>query len=215
MSTLTVLIIILILLLPVSAYIGWFLRGKTGHDKIANAEAYCDKLVEAAKQEAENLKKEKLLEAEEQFFELRRKLEQDEKRRQQRSRELEKQLAVRETNLDRKVDILSKKEKELQALEQSLRNREKNLHSKGEELERLINEQNNRLEMISGLTNEEARKLQMDNIMEEVRQESAAMIKDIKDKARLTANQKAKEIIIQAIQRSAISHVTESTVSIV
>ncbi len=215
MSTLTMLIVILILLLPVAAYIGWYMRGKSGHDKIANAEAYCDKLIEDAQQEAENLKKEKLLEAEERFFQLRQKLEQEEKQKQQRLRELEKQLGIRETNLDRKVDILSKKETELQGLEQNLRQKEKNLLSKEEELDRLISEQNNRLEMISGLTNEEARKLQMDNLMEEVRQESAAMIKDIKDKARLTANQKAKEIIIQAIQRSAISHVTESTVSVV
>ncbi|MCA9733776.1 MAG: ribonuclease Y [Deferribacteres bacterium] len=208
-------IAILILLLPIGFYFGWLLREKLGHDKIAKAQAYCENLILESKEEAENLQKEKLLEAEEQIFEMRKKLEESEKQKLRRYKQLEVQLNEKEVNLDRKVDVLTQKDKEVTKLDQLCKIREKNLSAKEKELEKLMSEQNARLQMISGLTNEEAQKIQMENIMESVRQEAAAMIKDIKDKARLTANQKAKEIVIQAIQRSAISHVVETTVSVI
>lgn len=206
---------LLILLLPIGIYIGWIIREKLGHDKIAKAEQYCDELLEETKQEAENLKKEKILEAEDEIFQQRKKLENQEKQKLKHYKQLEARLGERELNLDRKVDILTKKDSELNRLDQQCKIREKNLIAKENELEKLITEQNDRLQMISGLTNDEAQKIQMENIMESVRQEAAAMIKDIKDKARLIANQKAKEIVIQAIQRSAISHVVETTVSVI
>ncbi|KAA3616059.1 MAG: ribonuclease Y [Calditrichaeota bacterium] len=208
-------VVFLILLLPVAFYIGWLLREKLGHDKIAKAEQYCEELILDTKQEAENIKKEKLLEADEHIFQQRKAIENTEKQKFQHYKQLEKQLNEREVNLDRKVDILTKKDQEVTKLDQKCKIREKNLQAKETELDKLMSEQNARLEMISGLTNEEAQKIQMENIMESVRQEAAAMIKDIKDKARLTANQKAKEIVIQAIQRSAISHVVETTVSVI
>lgn len=209
-------VILLVLLAAIAAfYVGWLLRDKIGRDKIANVKRTTEQLLSEARNEADSLKKEKLLEAEEHIFHLRQKLEQQEKEKLGNLRKFEQQLSTREVNLDRKVDILNKKEKQLVQQDQSFKAREKKLQIKEQELERLFDEQNRKLEQISGITSEEARKIQMDNILESSRQEAASLIKDIKDRARLTANQQAKQIIIQAIQRAAISHVVETTVSIV
>ena len=195
--------------------LGWLLRQKLARDKIARAEEYIRQIVAGAKQEAESLKQEKLLEAREEIFQKRQEFEQDSKNRLQHLQKNEGQLANREMNLDRKVDLLNKKKQELTQLEESLRVRDKNLQLQNQELERLMREQNDRLEQISGLTNEEAKRLQFNNFLEIAKQEAAQTVKEIKDHARMVGNREAKEIIVQAIQRTAISHVVESTVSVV
>jgi ribonuclease Y len=195
--------------------IGWWFRQKLGHDRIARAVSYAKSMEEAARTDAENLKKEKLLEAQDEVFQKRQELEHHIKSRQEELQKRETSLNSREVSLDRKVDILTRKERELTQTEANLRNIENKLAQKESEVERLFAEENRRLEQISGLTNEEAKRLQMENVLEIVRQEAAQTIKEMKDKARLTANREAKEIILQAIQRTALSHVAESTVSIV
>ncbi len=196
-------------------FLGWLLRQKLATDKIARAEQYTQQIVAEAKQEAENLKQEKLLEAREELFHKRQEFEQESKNRLQQLQKNESQLTNRETNLDRKVDLLNKKKQELTQLEEGLRVRDKNLQLQHQELERLRREQNERLEQISGLTNAEAKRLQFNNFLEIAKQEAAQTVKEIKDQARMSANREAKEIIVQAIQRTAIGHVMESTVSVV
>ncbi len=195
--------------------LGWLLRQKLARDKIARAEQYIKQISAEAQQESENLKQEKLLEAREELFQKRQEFEQESKNRLQQLQKNESQLANREMNLDRKVDLLNKKKQELTQLEESLRVRDKNLQLQHQELERLMREQNARLEQISGLTNEEARRLQFNNFLEIAKQEAAQTVKEIKDQARMVANREAKEIIVQAIQRTAIGHIVESTVSLV
>ncbi len=195
--------------------IGWLLRQKLGQDKIARAEVHAKSIENDARLEAENLKKEMLLEARDEIFQKRQELEQQIKSRQAEIQKREATLNSREVSLDRKVDILSRKEKELAQSETNLLNLEKRLSAKETEIEKIIAEENRRLEQISGLTNVEAKRLQLENLLEIARQEAAQTIKEIKDKAKITANREAKEIVIEAIQRTAISHVAETTVSIV
>ncbi len=212
----TVLWIAIILVAAGAAfYLGWLLRSRMGQDKIARAEKYAEQIIEEAQKEAENLKKEKILEANEYFFQQRQRLEREERKRQEQIKRLERQLGIKESNLDRKVDILNKKEKELQQLEQNYLAREKQIKLKEEQLEQLIEEQNRKLEQISGLSSEEARKIQLENILEAARQEAEAHIREIEEKARATADQRAKEIIVQAIQRTGVSHIVETTVSMI
>jgi ribonuclease Y len=194
---------------------GWLLRQKIGRDKIARAETYVQQILAEARQEAENLKKAKLLEIQDEVFQKRQHLEQEVKSRRSELQKAESQLANRELNLDRKVDVLNRKERELKQLDTVLRNREEALTTQENELNRLIGEENRRLEQISGLTNEEAKRIQLNNFLEIARQEAAQMAKEIVDKARAQAHQNAKSIILETIQRTSINHVTESTVSIV
>lgn len=205
----------IIITFAISFYVGWFLREKIGKDKVAKAEKYTEELINTAKQEASDLKKERLLEAEEDIYQKRLALEQETKIQISNYKKFERQLNVKENNLDRKVDILNEKEKQLRQLEQNLKSREKQIGTRENELAQLVEEQNKKLELISGLTSDEARKVQLENILEAARDEAADTIKEILDNTQLTAKTKAREIIVQAIQRVAIDHVVESTVSIV
>lgn len=195
--------------------VGWLLRQKFGQDKISRAEAYAKSIEADARLEADNLKKEKLLEARDEIFQKRQDFEQQAKNRQAEIQKREVSLSTREVSLDRKVDILNRKERELAQAENNLLNLEKRLAEKESEIGKIITEENKRLEQISGMTNEEAKRLQLENLLEIAKQEAAQTIKDIKDKAKITASREAKEIVLEAIQRTAISHVAETTVSIV
>lgn len=195
--------------------LGWMLRQRLGRDKIARADEHVRQIVAEAKQEAESLKQSRQLEIREELLQKRQELEQEANHRVQQLQKQESQLSNREMSLDRKVDLLNKKKQELSQFEESLRTRDKTLQLQQQELERLTREQNVRLEQISGLSTEDARRLQLNNVYDQAKQEAAQTVKEIKDRARMEANREAKEIIVQAIQRTAISHVVESTVSIV
>lgn len=196
-------------------FIGWLLRQKLARDKIARAESFVEQLVADARQEAENLKKAKQLEVQEEVFQKRQALEEQVKSRRSEIQKAESQLTNREVNLDRKVDLFNRKERELKQLDQSVHARDQALKIREEELARLITEENRRLEQISGLTNEEAKRLQLNNYLEIARQEGAQTAKEILDKARAQAHQTAKNIVLEAIQRTSINHIAESTVSVV
>ncbi|MBD3288612.1 DUF3552 domain-containing protein, partial [candidate division KSB1 bacterium] len=194
---------------------GWLSSKKVGQGKIANAEKMAEKIIADAEKSAETLKKEKLLEVKDEWIRLKQNFESETKARRVEIMELEKQLTNKEINMDRKVDLLNKKEKDLSYMDRSLKDKEKKLKNKNGELDRLIQEQNTRLEKISGISNEEAKRILMENLIDKAKQEAAQLVKDIKDKAKQTANKEAKEIIIQAIQRTAADHSVETTVSVV
>ncbi|MCG3118472.1 MAG: Ribonuclease Y [bacterium] len=196
-------------------YIGWLFRQKIARDKIARADEHVQQIVSEAKQEAENLQKAKQLEIQEEIFHKRQELEQEIKSRRSEIQKTESHLSKRELDLDRKVDLFNRKERELKQIDHSLQGREQALKGREQELERLIIEENRRLEQISGLTNDEAKRIQLNNYLEIARQEAAQSAKEILDKARVQANQTAKNIVIEALQRTSISHVAESTVSVV
>jgi len=194
---------------------GWFASKRIGQGKVANAEKLAEKIVSEAEKEAESLKKEKLLEAKDEWLRLKQNLDNETKRRRSELQKQERKLLNREANIDRKADILNKKERDTTLLETNLIRKEKIVSTKDEELDRIIAEQNRRLEKISGISNEEAKRILMKNLEEDAKQEAARIVKDIKDMAKHTANREAKEIIIQAIQRTAADHSVETTVSVV
>jgi ribonucrease Y len=196
-------------------FIGWLFRQKLARDKIARAESFVEQLVADARQEAENLKKARQLEVQEEVFQKRQALEEEVKSRRSEIQKAESQLTNREVNLDRKVDLFNRKERELKQLDHTVHARDQALKIREEELARLFTEENRRLEQISGLTNEEAKRLQLNNYLEIARQEGAQTAKEILDKARAQAHQTAKNIVLEAIQRTSVNHVAESTVSVV
>jgi ribonuclease Y len=212
---LSIAIVIAVVCAIVAFGAGWVFRQKIGRDKVARAEAYTQQILTEAQHEAENIKKAKLLEIQDDIFQKRQELDQEIKNRQSQLQKAESQLANRELNLDRKVDLLNRKEREIKQLENSLRSRDTALKTREEQLEQLITEENRRLEQISGLTNEEAKRIQLNNYLEIARQEAAEEAKEIIDKAKAEANRQAKDIILEAIQRASINHVAETTVSVV
>lgn len=195
--------------------VGWYFRKRVGQSKISNAEKLAEKIITDAEREAETLKKEKILEAKDEWLKRQHNFENEIKKRRNELQREEKLLASRELNMDRKVDLLNKKERELRNLEKTVKDKEKIIGKKESDLDRLIAEQNEKLEKIAGISNEEAKRILMDNLINKAKQEAAQLMKDIKDKARINAKKEAREIIIQAIQRTAADHSVETTVSVV
>jgi len=207
---------IAIVAIGVIAFIsGWISSKKIGQGKIANAEKLAEKIISEAEKSSATLKKEKMLEVKDEWIKLKQNFEHETKSRRTEIMQMEKKLTNREINMDRKVDLLNKKEKGLVNLDKNLKTREVKLANREVDLEHLIAEQNVRLERISGISNEEAKRILMENLVDKAKQEAAQTIKEIKDQARQKANKESKEIIIQAIQRTAADHSVETTVSVV
>ena len=199
----------------VTFIVGWFMSKYVGQGKVANAEKLAEKIVSEAEKEARALKKEKLLEAKDEALRYKQNVDNETKQKRNELNKFENKLSARERNLDRKHDLLIKQEEELKGKEIDIKGREVRVEKLKEELQLKMDEQNRQLERISGISNDEAREILMNNLLDKAKQNVAREIKEIKDSARQTANREAREIIIQAIQRTAADHSTETTVSVV
>lgn len=195
--------------------VGWLVARYIGHNKLANAEKQAKQVLEEAEKESRHIKREKILEAKDEIFQLKQKFETENKHRRDELQRIENKVLTKERNLEKQLDVLKKKEDEVQKRDQRLNIKESRVEKLQRDLDHLIERENEQLEKISGISNEEAKRIQMTNLLEKAKQETAREIKTIKDQARQTANREAREIIIQAIQRTAADHSTETTVSVV
>lgn len=195
--------------------IGWWISRSVGERKLSKIEGQARKIVADAEKEAQIKKKEAILEAKDEWYKTKLKVEREIQEKKGEIAKLEKRLQDRESSLDRKVDILNRKERDIQNKEKIMHAREKATRLREEELSRLIATQNKQLERIAQMTSEEAKKILLQNLESEARQEAAQLIKEIKEKAEETAEKEAKNIIIQAVQRCGADHTVESTVSVV
>lgn len=202
-------------LCAVFLYIGWMLNAKSGQNKIHSAEERAAKIIEDAKRDAESFKKEKQIEIKDEWYKRKQEHDQDLHKQRNKLQNFEKQLAAREENLDRKLDVVNKKEKNIQSLERDINDRKKSLEERITEYRQLIDEQNIRLERVAGMTREEAKKVLTENLLSETKLESAQKLKELRDEFKLTAKKEAQRVVIQAIQRTASDHSVETTVSVV
>ena len=197
-------VIFLIIGLP----IGYILRKNVGEKTIGSAEQQAQNLILDAQTQAENLKKEKVLEAKEEIHHLRSDLENEIRLRRNEINKTEKRILQKEENLERKLDNIDKRE-------QSLTKRERSMDEKHKEIDSYIAKQVEELEIISGYTRDEAKQVLLDEVEKDVRKDASALITQIESEAKEEADKRAKEIITMAIQRYAADQVTETTVSVV
>jgi ribonuclease Y len=195
--------------------LGWLVSTKLAHSKIHRAEAEAEQTVEDAKSEAKSLKRTSILEARDEMHQERITLEREieSKRAEVDKREtgfnsLDRQLEKRADLLNHKDQIILQREEELGALEETVEKR-------AVELDRTYTEQTARLERIARMTRQEAVDLLVENMESEARTEASWRIKEIRDEALTKANEEAREIIANAIQRLASDHTVESTVAVV
>ncbi|MCX7816644.1 MAG: ribonuclease Y [Syntrophales bacterium] len=174
-----------------------------------------NRIVEEAKKEAENIKKEVLLQARENIIKIRAELEKETKEHKQELEILEKKIRAKEENLEKRMDLLSQKESVLENKEKMLVAKEIALQKKEECLERQLDEQKKKLEEIAGMTAEEAKNALITSMETEARIEAASIIRKIEEETKKTAEKKAQEIILYAIQRYASDYIAENTVSVV
>jgi len=208
-------IILLFFSSGLSLYLGYILRKYLAEKKTRYAEIKAKEIIEEAKKEIENRRKELALEAKEELLRLRQEFEQQTKDRRQELADLEKRLNIKEENLDRRLDLLEKKEKDIQLRLEGISRQEEILKNKELQLTQLINEEKERLQKISSLSPEEAKKILLARLSEELSIEKATLIKKMEEELLQQVDKKAKEMISLAIQRCAVEHTVESTVSVV
>ena len=199
---------ILLITSAVGFGVGYFVRKSSAERKISSAEDQAKLIVENANKEAESLKKERIVEAKDEAYKIRSEAENEIKERRNEIQRQENRLIQKEELLDRKLESLEQKE-------ESLNQKQRHTEEIQSKVDALYKEQIAELERISNLTKEEAKKTILANVEEEVRHETAILVKDIEMRAREEAEKKAKEILSLAIQRCAADHVAETTVSVV
>ncbi len=207
--------IIVVVAVIISFFLGWFINSRIGKNSFTKAKERSNKILEEAEKEAKNIKREKLLEVKDEWLKKKQEFDNDLNQKRQKLLNHEKQLESREENLEKKYELVTQKEKSIKDSEKFLANQKKDIERKQLELERLIVEQNVRLEKTAGLTSDEAKKMLMENMVNKAKTDASQAIKEIRDQAKVDAKKEAQRIVVQAIQRTAVDHSVESTVSVV
>lgn len=214
LQELYVLIPLIVVLCAVTFYLGWFMQNKVTKGKINSAEEQAKRIIADGEKTALNIKKEKLLEVKDEWYKKKQDFDSDYQSKKNKLKSFEKQLQEKEEGIGKRIDEYAKKEKTVQKLENDLNSKLKINEEKEEKLDGLIHEQNNKLENISGLTSEEAKTILMNNLVDETKTQAATKLKEIRDEMKLEAKKLARNLIVQAIQRSAADHSVETTVSV-
>ena len=183
--------------------------------RLNDANSKAEEILRSGRQDADRIKKEKLLEAKAEILGWRSDAEEEVQRRRRELNALEVRLARNEDSLQSKERSLERQERESERRHRKVQNQEKSLVEGQQQMDELLAEQTRRLESVAGLTAEEAKKLLIESIREEAVHDAAMLAKRLEDEAREKANREARKIIAQAIQRCAAEHVVESTVAVV
>ncbi|SNX55449.1 ribonuclease Y [Thermoanaerobacterium sp. RBIITD] len=203
-----ILAIIVLIAVAIGLFIGYFIRKFIAESKIKSAEELSHTILENAKKDGENKKRELLLEAKEEIHKQRTELEKEVRDRRGELQRLERRLIQREESLDRRAETLEQKD----AL---IERKQKEINDLEEEIKSMHQKEVEELERISELTRDEARNILLNDVKNEISHEAALMIKDIEAKAKEEAERRAREIIATSIQRCAADHAAETTVSVV
>ncbi|MFQ8649322.1 MAG: ribonuclease Y [Lachnospira sp.] len=190
----------------------WFISGKaiakSNDEKIGNANERAREIIDEALKTAETKKKEALLEVKEESLRTKNELEKETKERRAEIQKYEKRVLSKEETLDRKIDAVEKRDLSITRKEEELGK----LKQKVDELEKKRQQE---LERISGLTSEQAKEYLLKTVEDEVKHDTAVMVKTLESRAKEEADKKAKELVVNAIQRCAADHVAETTISVV
>ena len=181
---------------------------KNAESKIGNADSKAREIIDDAVKTAEAKKKESLLEIKEESIKNKNELEKETKERRAELQRYEKRVLSKEEALEKKADAIEKREAGFTAKEEQLRQREA-------KVEELSKQRVQELERISGLTSEQAKDYLLKTVEEDVKHDTAKMIKEMEAQAKEDADKKAKEYVVTAIQRCAADHVAETTISVV
>ncbi|MFR9273622.1 MAG: ribonuclease Y [Clostridia bacterium] len=181
---------------------------KNAESKIGNADSKAREIIDDAVKTAEAKKKESLLEIKEESIKNKNELEKETKERRAELQRYEKRVLSKEEALEKKADAIEKREAGFTAKEEQLRQREA-------KVEELSKQRVQELERISGLTSEQAKEYLLKTVEEDVKHDTAKMIKELETQAKEEADKKAKEYVVTAIQRCAADHVAETTISVV
>ena len=201
-------LITLAIAIPVTASIAVKRHDKKVEEQIGSAETKAREIIDEALKTAETKKREGLLEVKEESIRTKNELDKEIKERRSEVQRFERRVQQKEENIDKKADAIEKKEASLNA-------REEELAKQKESIAKLNEQRVQELERISGLTSEQAKEYLLKIVEDEVKHETAVMIKELESRAKQEADKKAKEYVVTAIQKCAADHVSETTISVV
>jgi len=210
----TYIILTALLFLGLGLLIGRTLLKKAYQKQEQDAQEKSALIIKEAEMNAENIKKDKILEAKEKFLRLKSDFEEEANKRKNQILSNEGKLKQREQSLSKQMEVVKRKEAELDSMKENVTAQLEILNKRKEELEKIKEQKVNILEKISNLTADEAKNLLIDTLKDEARTEASSFVKEIMEEAKLTATKEAKKIVIQAIQRTATEHAIENCVSV-
>lgn len=171
-------------------------------------------MMDKARKDAEVVKEKKLLEVKEKFLNKKSELEKEVQQRNQRIQQSENRLKQRELNLNQRQEEISRRRQDVEQQQQRLDNEKKMLQVRHQELDKMQEQEREKLEELSGLSAEEAKTRLVESMKDQARLDAASYVNEIVDEAKLNANQQAKKIVIQTIQRVATETAIENSVSV-
>ena len=171
-------------------------------------------VMDKARKDAEVVKEKKLLEVKEKFLNKKSELEKEVQQRNQRIQQSENRLKQRELNLNQRQEEISRRRQDVEQQQQRLDNEKKMLQVRHKELDKMQEQEREKLEELSGLSAEEAKTRLVESMKDQARLDAASYVNEIVDEAKLNANQQAKKIVIQTIQRVATETAIENSVSV-
>ncbi len=201
-------IITLVIAVPVTYFATVAYRKRVVESKIGSAEEKAREIIDEAVKTAETKKRESMLEIKEESIRTKNELDKEIKERRNEIQRNERRVIQKEENLDKKLEAIEKKEAGFAA-------KEEEINRKRAEVSRLHEERVQELERISGLTSEQAKEYLIKTIEEDVKLDTAKLIKEMEIKAKEEAGKKAREYVVTAIQKCAADHVAETTISVV
>lgn len=201
-------VISLLIAVPVTYFVAMAYRKKVVESKIGSAEEKARGIIDEAVKTAETKKRESLLEIKEESIRAKNDLDKEIRERRNEIQRNERRVIQKEENLDRKLEAIEKREASFAA-------KEEDMNKKRAEIARLHEERVQELERISGLTSEQAKEYLLKTIEDDVKLDTAKLIKEMEHKAKEEAGKKAKEYVVTAIQKCAADHVAETTISVV
>lgn len=205
-------IITAVVSIVITALVVWFVAAsyqkKSANSKIGNAEEKARGIIDEAVKTAEEKKRESMLEIKEESIKAKNDLDKEIKERRNEISRNERRIVQKEENVDKKLEAIEKREAGFAVKEEELKKQKI-------EISKLNEQRLQELERISGLTSEQAKEYLLKTIEEDVKLDTAKMIKEMENKAKEEANRKAKDYVVTAIQKCAADHVSETTISVV
>ena len=207
-SIIIAVVVTLIVVAPITYLVTVNNLKKNAESKIGNADAKAREIIDDAMRTAETKKKESLLEVKEESIRTKNELEKETKERRAELQRYEKRVLSKEESVDKRAEAIEQREMKFTAREEQIKQRE----AKAEELNK---QRVQELERISGLTSEQAKEYLLKTVEEDVKHDTAKLIKEMDVQAKEEAGKKAKEYVVNAIQKCAADHVAETTISVV
>ena len=201
-------VVTLLIAIPVTYFITVAYRKKVSEAKIGSAEDKAREIIDEAVKAAETKKRESMIEIKEESIRAKNDLDKEIRERRNEIQRNERRMVQKEENLDRKLEAIEKREASFAA-------KEEDMNKKRAEVAKLHEERVQELERISGLTSEQAKEYLLKTIEDDVKLDTAKLIKEMEHKAKEEAGKKAKEYVVTAIQKCAADHVAETTISVV